>query len=142
MASVWDFKRSLSHTERGSDTGGLAHDLDLISSLDIFLVFALAVLWKCLTKSQAVLMICGQVYNADLTLFSPHKICFPTELLNRELWHSGNLSFEAHVQPENAKLHTTCLLFSHNTTTLIFFIDGFIVVALKGWKSKFTDSND
>lgn len=45
-ASVWDFKPSFSHTERGSETeraGGLIHELSIISSIDIFLVLALAV---------------------------------------------------------------------------------------------------
>lgn len=106
-ASLWDFKLSLSHTERGSDAeqaGGLAHDLNLISSIDIFLVLALAVLWKCQTKSQAVLKICANVYNVNLTHFYP-QICFSTELLNREPWRRSNLSF-------GAKLHITRLFFS------------------------------
>lgn len=63
-ASVWDFKLSLSHTERGSDAeqaGGLIHDLNITSSIDIFLVLALAVSSKCLPISQAVLMNCGKV---------------------------------------------------------------------------------
>lgn len=63
-ASVWDFKLSLSHTERGSDAeqaGGLIHDLNIISSRDIFLVLAWVVSSKCLPISQAVFMNRGKI---------------------------------------------------------------------------------
>lgn len=72
-ASVWDFKLSLSHTERGCDAeqiGGLIHDLNIISSIDIFLVLALAGLRKSLPKALAAVMISGNVSDADLPYFS------------------------------------------------------------------------
>lgn len=76
-ASVWDFKLSLSHTACGSDAeqaGGIIRDLNIISSISVFLVLALAGLWKRLPKSQAVFMIGGNVCNALVSTHFVYKL--------------------------------------------------------------------